>query len=128
MIGIVAAIVNHYQLLLLLPIVLAFKVETEYVSRVATLTNTVSMFVAIAPFWDQTRPWFEVSGISLFHLYLGIGLVVGVIAMISYLVEQSPGSSFYWVTFSFYNSAIAGVVCLVAASMTVQNASLIPFG
>jgi hypothetical protein len=107
---------------------MALRVETEYVGRVATLTNTVSMFVAIAPFWNQTRSWLEFSGISLFHTYLVVGLVVGLTAMISYMTHSSLGGTFYFFTFVLYNSAIAGIVCLLAAMLSAQNAAIVPFG
>lgn len=127
LIGIISFLVTQYPLLLILPIIMALRVERQYVSRVATLTNTVSMFVAIAPFWNQTRSWLEISDISFFHAYLLLGLILGIVAMISYVADQSLDSSFYTVTFVLYNSAFAGIVCLAAAAMSAQNAAIIPF-
>jgi hypothetical protein len=127
LIGIISFLVTQYPLLLILPIIMALRVERQYVSRVATLTNTVSMFVAIAPFWNQTRSWLEISGISFFHAYLLLGLILGIVALISYVADQSLDSSFYAVTFVLYNSAFAGIVCLAAATMSAQNGAIIPF-
>jgi len=91
------------------------------------LTNTVSMFVAIAPYWNQTRSWLEINGLALFHVYLLVGLVFGSIAMVSYLVDTSPGGGFYTFTFLLYNSAVASIVCLVATTLSPSTLQVYPF-
>src|SRR5947199_3304148 len=98
---IVGLLVNNYQLFLILPILLAFKAESQYVSRVSTVTNTIGMFVAMAPHWDATRPWLMVSGIPIFHVYLVIGLAFGAVAFLSYVLDVSASSEFYWPTWLF---------------------------
>src|SRR2546427_6147388 len=111
---IIEFLVNNYQLLLILPMILAFKAESQYVSRVSTVTNTIGMFVAMAPHWDATRSWLMISGIPVFHLYLLIGLAFGAIAFLTYMLDVSASSEFYWATWLFFNSAIGIAVCFVA--------------
>jgi len=125
MLEITAWLVNNYQLFLLVPIVLAFKVEQHYISRVTTVTNTMSMFVAIAPYWEQTRSILNFDGIPIFHWYLAIGLILGFIAFLSYVTDSSLGEEFYWVTFGLYNSVFAGIVCLYAT--TLNSPPILPF-
>lgn len=94
---------------------MAFKAEKYYVARTSILANTVGMFVAVAPYWDITRSWINVNGISLFHVYVLVGLVFGIWAFVSYVGGSSQNEEFYEFTWVFYNSVIAGIVCLVAA-------------
>jgi len=113
--SIVAFLVNHYQVFLILPIMIALKAEKHYVGRASILANTVGMFAAVAPYWDATRSWLNVGGYSLFHAYVLVGLAFGTISFLSYLFEFSETSEFYFATFLLYNSVIAGIVCFVAA-------------
>jgi len=110
----ISLLVRHYQLFLLLPIILAFKAEKHYTARASILANTVGMFVAVAPYWDVTRSWINVNGISLFHVYVLVGLIFGMWAFVSYVWGSSQNEEFYDFTWYFYNSVIAGIVCLVA--------------
>ena len=112
---IVALLVNHYQLFLILPIIMAFKAEEHYVGRVSILSNTIGMFVAVAPYWMITSSWLNFWGIPFFHLYILLGLVFGLISFMSYLFGVSVESDFYTAAWLLFNSAIAGFVCLVAA-------------
>jgi len=107
--------VRHYQIFLLFPIIMAFKAEKYYVARTSILANTVGMFVAVAPYWDITRSWVNVNGISLFHIYVLVGLIFGLWAFLSYVAGSSQDEEFYEFTWYFYNSVIAGIVCFVAA-------------
>jgi len=72
------------------------------------------MFVAMAPHWDATRPWLMISGIPIFHIYLILGIAFGAIAFLSYILDVSAPSEFYWTTWLFFNSAIGIAVCFVA--------------
>lgn len=110
----ISLLVHHYQFFLILPIVMAFKVEKHYVARTSILANTVGMFVAVAPYWDVTRSWLSVRGVSLFHVYVLVGLIFGIWAFVSYMWGSSQNEEFYEFTWIFYNSAIAAIVCLVA--------------
>jgi len=112
---IVSLLVNHYQVFLILPIIIALKAEKHYVGRVSILANTVGMFAAIAPYWDITRSWLNIQGFPLFHAYLLLGLVFGLISFLSYLFDFSENSDFYVTAYLLYNSVIAGIVCLIAA-------------
>lgn len=112
--GIVALLVDHYQLFLLIPMAIAFKAEQHYVSRVSIVTNTTGMFAAIAPHWDATRSWLMVSGIPVFHAYLLAGLFFGIIAFLSYMIEEPAPSEFYDITWGFYNSVFGVFVCFIA--------------
>lgn len=69
---VISLFVNHYQFLLIAPIILAFKAEEHYVGRAAILANTVGMFVAVAPNWNNTFSWlnFMVSRYSKFMCLL----------------------------------------------------------
>lgn len=78
-------------------------------SRVSIVSNTVGMFVAVAPYWDATEDWFNFFGHSLFHIWIVVGLVFGIIAFLSYVSDAGQGSAFYWTTWIFYNSALAGL-------------------
>jgi hypothetical protein len=111
----ISLMVRHYQLFLLLPIILALKAEKRYTARASILANTVGMFVAVAPYWDATRSWVSIQGFPLFHAYVLLGLVFGLIAFLSYILEVSQEEEFYLFTFLLYNSVIAGIVCFVAA-------------
>jgi hypothetical protein len=112
---IVSLLINHYQVLLILPIIMALKAEKHYVARTSILANTVGMFVAVAPYWDVTWSWLNIRGFPLFHAYVLIGLVFGLIAFLSYMLEVRQEAEFYTITWLLYNSAIATFVCLVAA-------------
>jgi len=111
----ISLMVRHYQVFLLLPIILALKAEKHYVGRASILANTVGMFVSVAPYWDVTRSWLNIRGFPLFHAYVLLGLVFGLIAFLSYILEVSQEGDFYFLTFILYNSVIAGIVCFVAA-------------
>jgi hypothetical protein len=113
--SIVSLLVDYYQLLLILPIIVALKAEKHYVGRASILANTVGMFAAVAPHWESTCSWLNINGISLFQSYVVIGLIFGFIAFLSYMLEESMEGGFYNFTWYLYNSAIAGAVCLVAA-------------
>jgi hypothetical protein len=98
---------------------MAFLTEQYYVSRASIVANTVGMFVAIAPHWDETRLWLgTVSGVSIFHAYLVVGLFFGGIAFFSYTFQRRAPSVFYWVTWAFYNTGIGILVCLAATFVT----------
>ncbi|MHA1410566.1 MAG: hypothetical protein ACTSQY_09730 [Candidatus Odinarchaeia archaeon] len=112
MVDIISFLVNNYQLLLILPIVMALSSEKYYTGRISILTNTVSMFVSIAPYWERTKLWLRFGGFSLFHIYVKIGLIFGFISFFSYLFGESQEGDFYDFTWLFYNSVIAGLVCL----------------
>jgi ABC-type transport system involved in cytochrome c biogenesis permease subunit len=111
----ISLLVRHYQLFLILPIILALKAEKHYVGRASILANTVGMFVSVAPYWDATRSWLNIRGFPLFHAYILLGLVFGLIAFLSYIFEVSQEGDFYMFTFVLYNSVIAGIVCFVAS-------------
>ena len=113
--GAVSFLVDHYQIFLIFPILLAFAVEKHYIGRASVLSNTVSMFAAIAPAWDSTRWVLNYYGISFFHAYLLIGLGVGLICFLGYIFGSSYNSDFYWFLWIFYNSVVAGILCLLAA-------------
>jgi hypothetical protein len=106
---------NHYQLFLILPIILALKTEKHYVGRAAILANTVGMFVAVAPKWDVTFAWLNIGGFPFFQVYVLIGLMFGFIAFLSYMSGGKMEGDFYVFSFLLYNSVIAGIVCLVAS-------------
>lgn len=112
---VVSFLVNNYQLFLILPIIIALKAEKHYVGRVSILSNTVGMFVAIAPYWDITWSWLNIKGFPLFHAYLLLELVFGLISFLSYLFDVRQESEFYDTAWLLYNSAVAGIVCLLAA-------------
>jgi len=114
MAGFVSLLVDHYQIFLLLPIIAAFAAEKYYTSRISVLSNTVSMFVAFAPTWDYTRWVLRFFGIPFFHLYLLIGLGLGVLCFIGYLDGSHYDSDFYTVCWIFYNSVVAGILVLLA--------------
>lgn len=111
---IVSFLVDNYQVFLILPILMAFKAEKHYVGRVSILSNTVGMFAAVAPHWDVTWSWLNIRGFPIFHAYLLVGLVFGVISFLSYLFGVKQESEFYEITWCLYNSIVAGVVCLLA--------------
>jgi len=111
----ISLLVKHYQVILLLPIVMAFNAEKYHVARTSILTNTVSMFVAVAPFWDAARSWLNVREISLFHAYVLLGLIFGMWAFLSYMLGSREDEGFYEFSWWFFNSGIAAFVCLVAA-------------
>ena len=94
---------------------MAFASESHYTGRVSIVANVVSMFVAVAPFWDQTSGWLNIGGFPLFHAYLFVGLIFGTIAFLSYIADESVESDFYTAAWFLYNSAIAGLVCFIAA-------------
>ena len=79
------------------------------------MSNTVSMFAAVAPYWSITRSWLSIFGFPLFHAYILLGLPIGAIAFISYLADESLISDFYDFSWILYNSAVAGIVCLLVA-------------
>ena len=112
---VVAFLVVHNQLLLIMPMVMAFFVEEHYISRVSIVSNTAGMFVAVAPRWGETRSWLMFMGFPIFHIYLLVGLVFAVIAFLGYTTDQSQPSEFYWVCWAFFNSAISGFVCFIMA-------------
>ena len=112
---ILSFLVDHYQLLLIFPIIMAFASEKHYTGRVSIVANVVSMFVAVAPFWDQTSGWLDIGGFPLFHAYLFVGLIFGTIAFLSYIAGGSVESDFYTAAWVLYTSALAGLDCLVAA-------------
>lgn len=102
-------------MLFIFPIIMAILTETHYTGRVSIVANTVSMFAAVAPFWDQTRSWLNVGGFALFHAYLLLGLGFGTIAFVSYLSDASMDSDFYFASWCLFNSVIAALVCFVCA-------------
>ena len=86
---ILSFLVVHYQILLIFPIIMAFASESHYTGRVSIVANVVSMFVAVAPFWDQTSGWLNIGGFPLFHAYLFVGLIFGTISFISFIFYDS---------------------------------------
>lgn len=114
MVDLVSLLVDNYQILLILPIIISLKAERHYVGRASILSNTIGMFVSVAPHWDTTWFWLNIRGFPLFHAYILLGLVFGVISFLSYLAEVRVESDFYLFAWLLYNSAIATGVCLVA--------------
>jgi len=94
---------------------MAFAAERHYTGRVSIVANVVSMFVAIAPYWDQTTSWLNLGGLPFFHAYLSLGLLFGVVAFLSYLGGSKMESDFYTASWFLFNSVFAGLVCLAAA-------------
>jgi len=77
-------------------------VEKHYVGRTTTFANTVAInihaaFIA-APLW---LVW-----------YANIGLIVGLIALVSYTTKESLPGWFYLISL-VYNSAVVGILILV---------------
>ncbi|MBN2335523.1 hypothetical protein JXL21_08170 [Candidatus Bathyarchaeota archaeon] len=114
MVNPVAILTDNYQIVLLLPIITAFYAERHFVGRVSIMTNTVSMFVSVAPSWIKTANWLSYKGISFFQVYLLIGLLVGVVSFASYLMEVEKELKVFFNTWIVYNSLIAVIVCLLA--------------
>lgn len=77
--------------------------EKEFVSRPATFVNVIALNTYLA-----TR------GIENFWLvvYADIGLIVGIIAIISYGVKESLPEIFYVINWA-YCSVIVGIIILV---------------
>jgi len=94
---------------------MAFKAEKHYVGRSSILSNTVGMFASVAPYWDETSYRLNIRGFPFFHAYVMLGLVFGLIAFVSYLLEASEDTDFYVIAWLLYNSVIAGIVCLVTS-------------
>ena len=112
---IVAFLVAHHPILLLFPIITAFAAEKHYTGRVSLVSNTASMFVAIAPHWNETRSWLSFYGLPVLHYYLVLGLIFGTVAFLSYLTKTKVEAGYYKLAWALYNSFFAGLVCLAVA-------------
>ena len=112
---VISFFVDRYQILFLFPIFIASISERNFTGRPSIVANTASMFITVAPYWDATRGWLNVFGLSFFHAYLLLGLPVGAIAFLSYVSDESLSSDFYTLGWVLYNSAFAGIVCLLTA-------------
>ncbi len=89
-----------YKLGPLSMIVVGFLVEKEFISRPTLFANTIALNVYLA-----------LVGTNLWYLawYSNIGLILGVIAIISYAQKESLSSMFYGIGY-IYNSAIVGLI------------------
>ena len=84
-------------------LLIGFLVEKEFVSRPATFANVIAL-----------NTYFAIRNIENFWLvlYADIGLIVGIIAIISYGVKESLPEIFYAINWA-YCSAIVAIIILV---------------
>lgn len=110
---VVSFLVAHYPILLFFPIITPLRSERHYTGRVSLVSNTASIFVAIAPHWTATRTWLSFYGLPMFPYYVALGLFFGVIAFLSYFTKTKVKSRFYVLAWVLYNSFFAGLVCFL---------------
>jgi len=72
---------------LVLLIVSALLVEKRYIGRLAITSNVFFLWQLFTPHWYELP--------EIFQLYLNIGLLFAIIALVSYVVKQSLPSGFY---------------------------------
>jgi len=92
--------------LFVLIIIISLKAEKHYQGRSSILSNTVSIFSSTAHHWD-IAPW-------PLQLYASVGLILGLLAFISYMWGSKMESDFYVTTWILYNSVIATLYVLIA--------------
>ena len=84
-------------------IIAGFLVEKHYVGRMSVFLNTIAINIfaySKMPYLTQYDIW-----------YCNIGLLVGLIALVSYMFEESLPSWYYLITF-VYSSVVTGAYIL----------------
>jgi hypothetical protein len=93
-------------------LIVGFLVERNFVGRIATFTNSLAINLAY-----YGKDLASIGGWQTpLIIYLNIGLIMGIISIISYNQGISLGSIFYslsWV----YSSIVAGAVVLLATTV-----------
>jgi hypothetical protein len=87
----------------LILIYIGYKVEKHYTGRVAIFANTIALNIFFSTIPTHLNEWLV--------LYLNVGLIFGVIALISYEFLISLSSIFYALG-AVYSSIVAGILLL----------------
>jgi H+/Cl- antiporter ClcA len=89
---------------------MSFAAEKHYVSRTSVASNTFSIFIATAHHWDSA-PW-------PLQFYASLGLILGLIAFVSYVTQKSLRTDYYETVWWFYNTVVATIYVFVAGFLS----------
>ncbi|MFA5868739.1 MAG: C39 family peptidase [Candidatus Bathyarchaeia archaeon] len=78
-------------------------VETHYVSRISMFSNCIALIIYVTKY--------ELGSLVI-GVYVILGLVLGIVGLISYAVDESLPQEYYAITFILYNSLLVGVIMI----------------
>jgi predicted double-glycine peptidase len=89
-------------------LIVGLVVEVHYVSRISNFTNSIALYL----FFARTEVLPEPIG-SLIIIYVVVGLLTGLIGLLSYIAKESLPKEYYVINMIFYNSLVVGAVMLI---------------
>ena len=82
---------------------IGYLVEKNFVGRIATFSNTLAINLHV----------FTISNPHQFLVwYANIGIIIGILALVSYGIQQSLSKYFYFISWA-YSSIVVGFIILV---------------
>jgi len=93
---------NNLDILGLL--IIGLIVEVHYVSRISNFTNSIALYL----FYTRNR-----IHNPLLQIYVIIGIFLGLIGIVSYMMDESLPSEYYAFCMVFYNSATIALIMLL---------------
>jgi hypothetical protein len=94
---------NNLDIVALL--IVGLVVEVHYVSRISNFTNSIALYLFFS------RKGFEST---LIGIYVGLGLIMGIIGLISYILKESLPREYYIINLILYNSFTVGFIMLLS--------------
>jgi hypothetical protein len=98
---------NNLDIVALL--IVGLVVEVHYVSRISNFTNSIALYL----FFSRKEITSNLLR-SLISAYVFIGLIMGIIGIVSYISKESLPSEYYAINLILYNSVTVGVVMLLS--------------
>jgi hypothetical protein len=84
-------------------VAIGYLVEKNFVGRIATFSNALAINLHV---FTITTPH------QILVWYANIGIIIGVLALISYGIQQSLSRYFYFISWA-YSSIVVGLIILV---------------
>jgi len=96
-------VISNVGIVIIFLLISALFVEVHYIGRISLATNVFLLWQLLGPFWYSLP--------NFFQAYMNLGLILAIIAIISYIFEQSLPAGFYNIGRLFFGSfTVLGIV------------------
>ena len=95
-----------YIILVMLLAAGIYEFRHSYIGRIGIFVNSLILWQIFFPAFNTLHP--------LFQWYLNIGTIIGIIAILSYLLKEKLPTEFYQVCFILYGSISIIIILIVS--------------
>ena len=92
-------------------IIAGFLIDKHYIGRIQIFTNTIALNVLFY-YSESNLAYYGTLFLSLFEWYANIGLIMGIIAVISYTANGKRSKTYYRIAWA-YNSILVGLIMVI---------------